>query len=329
MKKFFLLDNNNQLNIKTDKGFEVLDGKISLDNKARLIYWINKPENWFKQYGLSKRIAFVGKWRLNSNHDLELEIEESKDYYSTKLQIKGEIVSFEADTFVFGIVSVSKKRQSHFEILKFSGKWSSDSNNRFVFEIVKDQDSGFVFLGKWKVNDNQQIVYSFSKVVLKRKIKLLRSITIEGFRQINKQNKLTFCFLENSNSELSFIAKIESPNLYPKKGEIKYRLGLEYKRKNFGPKVITLFGEWKFSRKLGIIFEMPYQGKRVSAIRFKVKYNLTPNGEVSLDLLNKENEPLGIKLMLTKKMSKQVSLNFSVSKEHKGVRLEAGGKVLF
>jgi len=310
MKYKYSVDDNNQLMIKPpEKGRPVVaSGKFSIGQYNRLIYWLNEPAPWRREYGLAPKIVFKGKWQLNSDYDLELILKEAKDQCKgDRLAIKGEIISTDSDTLVFEIKSIDKQGLSHMQLLKLSGIWQADEYNRLSFAVEKKASPDMLTLeGIWQINQNQQIIYVYEKTNLKRKTKTSHILIFEGFWQINRSHRLTYILERSSGSRFDFRVQIESPNLYPKKGVVKYRLGIGLRGKKApGDRVICLYGTWKFSRKLGLVFQMDYGQGQVQSLEFGTELSLTQRDKVTFALKNETGERLGINITFTHKFLKQ------------------------
>ncbi|TBR17605.1 hypothetical protein EPO66_02465, partial [bacterium] len=233
----YSIDKNNRLVIETNGIKLIPNGSFSVDNKNRLVYWLNE----------SDKIAFIGKWVLNPDHDLELEINSG-----SVLVIKGEIISAGPDKLAFEINSVNDEGLDQLRILELSGSWGSDEANRIFFALTKEykQDT-LKFRSGWSLNQNQQIVYAYQKTNLKTKTKASSEFTIDGFWEVTSANRLRYIISRGTGSKFDFKAQLETPTIYPKDKEIRYRLGVGLKE-NRRPKgkIISLYGAWKLSRAL-------------------------------------------------------------------------------
>lgn len=337
MKNRYSLNYNNQLLISSPEQKKplVVNGYFSVDGHNRLIYWLNEPRVWRRQYSLPPKIVFKGKWQLSPNYDLELILDKTRDQFVRDcLALKGEIISPDRDALVFEIKSLDKRGQSHIQLLKLGGSWQADEYNRLSFMVKKRTSPDSLTLeGAWQINQNQQIIYHYEKTDLKTKTKISRTLTFEGFWQLNSTDKLTYILSRSSQSRFDFRAQIESPNLYPKEGVIKYRLGIGLKEEGRPPvRIISLYGNWKFSRKLGLAFEMDYGKGKIKTIEFGTDISLTEKDKFSFALKNKRGEPLGINITFTHKFLKQLDaetflrLSKSLKKES---TIEAGVRIPF
>ena len=316
-KSRYFVDTSNRLVIKRNRKSLLTDGRFSIDKANRLIYWLNEPLAWRRQYDLPNKINFIGNWKLNPNYDLELNLQETPDQHKgDHLVLKGEIISTDRDTLAFEIIThkqgLSPKgtvpESTHIQLLKLTGSWQADAYNRISFLVKKKTSPDILTLGaSWQLNPNQQIIYTYEKADLKTKTKTSQVITFEGFWQINSANKLTYILSHSSNSRFDFRVQIESPNIYPQEGVIKYRLGIGLRDdKTYQTKITSLYGTWKFNRKLGLLFQMDYGRGNIHNIEFGTNIHLTKKDEVIFALANKHNKPLGFRITFTHRFLKKL-----------------------
>jgi len=181
-------------------------------------------------------------------------------------------------------------------LLKLKGTWRANSQNELVFDVAlrKGPPETYTFKGAWTINRNQQIEYNCGEGP--------DVLTFKGHWDISSVNRLVYILEGSSTSRFEFKAQLESPTLYPKKGQIRYRVGIGSRKSRLsGPgQVIILYGEWKFGRGLGLVFEMDYGQGRVKGISFGAEVNFGRN-EVILALKDKIGRPLGVTLTITHK----------------------------
>jgi hypothetical protein len=221
---------------------------------------------------------------------------------------------------------VDEQSHSHIQLLKLSGFWQADEFNRLVFLVKKDALPGepLTFNGIWQINQNQQIIYTYEKRDLKTKSKISHTLGFIGFWQITSADRLTYVLSRTLNSGFDFRAHLESPNLYPQQGVIKYRLGIGLrKNKLYKDKIICLYGAWKFSRKFSLIFEMDYSRGKVQQIEFGTDISLSQKDKVLLELKNKAGEPLGMHITFTRrflnKLDAEVFLRLKAKQKERGI----------
>jgi len=310
VKKGYSLNSRNQLLISRGAGKKALaaNGRFSIDNRNRLIYWLNEPQAWRRRYGLADKIIFEGKWRLGANHDLELVLDETREQLKGDcLALKADIVGVNKDGLTFQVKSRDREGQTRFQLLKLNGFWQADEANRINLAVTKKAlPDTLVWEGAWQVNQNQQITYTYERVDLKTKTRAKQALTFEGYWQLNNANKLTYILFGEPQSRFDFRGQIESPNLYPREGKIKYRLGIGSKA---GPgrkgRLICLYGAWKFSRKLGLNFEMDYGQGRRHNLEFAAEIFLANKNSITLMLKDKAGEPLGMSITFTRRLLSQ------------------------
>jgi hypothetical protein len=305
-KRRYSVDSENQLVITPSraKGKIRLRGRFEVNKNNQLIYWLNEPVAWRRQNNLPSKINFKGNWQIDTNYDLELVFNETKDQQKgDSLVLKGEIISVDKDVLIFEVKRLDRKGLTHIQLIKLAGSWQADDCNRLTFTAQKTPaPDTLTFEGGWQINKNQQITYTYKKIQLKKKSKKSCTLVFEGFWQINQADRLTYILSNSTQSRFDFRAQIESPNLYPKEGEIKYRLGagLRQERKT-EDKIITLYGSWKLGKKCGISFVMDYEEGVRRSIEFETDFHLNKQDEVMFSLLSQNRKPLGLNITFTHK----------------------------
>ena len=203
----------------------------------------------------------------------------------------------ESETLVIETIQTEfKTNRQALRILKLKGTWRANDYNELCFEITarKGHPETYTFKGSWKLNNNQQIEYISNDG---RDI-----LTFKGYWDISSAQRLVYIFEGSSASRFEFKVQLESPMFYPKKGEIRYRIGIGMRqsRATLPGQIIILYGEWKFGRNLGLSFQMDYGQGRVRAIEFGAEVTFGRNN-VILALRNKLGESIGITLTMTHK----------------------------
>lgn len=278
-----------------------VQGRFSIDKNNQLIYWLNEPLFWRREYSLPGKIIFKGSWQLNNNYDLELVLDKTeKQFQDDILVIKGNIISTDRDILAFETKTYDQNGLLHIQILKLSVTWLTDETNRLSFIVKKYSPDILTLEGDWQMNENQQIIYTYEKTNLKTKSKISNTLTFQGFWQLSSANKLTYIFKHSSDSKFDFRAQIETPTIYPQKGVIKYRLGVGMREESpTKEKLISLYGAWKFSRKLGLVFQMDYGEGEVKQIEFSADISVNQRNEFIFSLKDRSGEPLGLNITFT------------------------------
>lgn len=287
------VNRDNQLTIKTppkDKP-KLLRGQFRVDKDNNLSYLIKEKDKWHRKLDMPDRLQFQGQWRLNSNYDLVLNLKEKGRFKRRRLILKGNILNYQRDCLVFQIRGRPQPTETKIYLLKLKGHWRSDRFNRIIFEVKKrSKPDILIFKGAWNVNEKQQVIYEYTKLKTKDK----QILIFNGFWEFSSCSRLSYKLQNSSESSFSFRVSLGSPNIYPKRGTIKYTVGVGLKKRR-RIRIVSLYGTWKFSRKLGLVFEMDYGG-RLKAIQFGATVNLTKRDRLILMLKGKDGNLLGINL---------------------------------
>ena len=217
-----------------------------------------------------------------------------------KNNLRKRFIAAESDSLVIETIQTeSKTNRQSLRILKLKGTWRANEYNELCFEVTcrKGPPETYTFKGSWKLNNNQQIEY-ISENGRDR-------LTFKGYWDISLVNRLVYILEGSSTSRFEFRVQLESPILYPKKGEIRCRIGvgIRQSRLTVPGQILILYGEWKFGRNLGLTFQMDYGQGRVSKIEFGAEVTFSRN-KVIFALKNEFGEPLGVTLTMTHKFLK-------------------------
>ncbi|MBN3040237.1 MAG: hypothetical protein JW867_03845 [Candidatus Omnitrophica bacterium] len=307
----FSTSDDNALIIRNSKNRSAVKGlgrfKPGKDNNLDFVF--SEASNWQAVYDFPKKITFKGKWRLNSNHDLVFDVQEKKTK-TYSLVLKGTILDVRKNFLIFQIKSKTKTGEEIFYPLMLKGSWKADKYNRIIFNIEKDASlDRLVFKGSWDVNKEQKIEYSYSKTKLKTKTKTLYRLTFNGYWDFSEANRLKFIISRDQSSYFDFKAFIGSKNIYPKKGELKFRLGIGTgkSKKN---KVVTFYGDWRLQDKKGLSFEVDLGSRGISSISFYFDIRAKTKDSIVLQLKDLENKPLAAVITYKRKMLRKKDLEY-------------------
>jgi hypothetical protein len=300
---------SNRLRIKGRKTAVLVDGDFRVNSSNDLEYWLNEPPAWRKLYGLPGKITFNGKWQLTPQNDLELTLRSGD-----RLVLRGRIVDARSEELVFQISSEDKRGTQHVRLLKLSGSWGTDDSNKIRFAVSRRTEPDILTLsGNWTVNDNQQIVFDLIRKASVTGEKIVTAVIFSGYWQISEADRLTYIFSRGSLSRFDFKAQFETPNLYPKAGVIKYRVGTGLSQvKRGSPVAVCLYGHWRFSRKAGLNFDMEYEKGRLRAIHFGASLDVSRKDRIEFILSNERGEGLGGSLICARRFMKSLDADFFV-----------------
>lgn len=320
----YRIDGSNQLQVKIPgvKKYQPLRGEFATDDKNRLVYLVREPSSWRRKYNIPNRIVLQGRWRLDSEHNLVLELEKVEKK-KRSLKLKGTILAVGDEWLMFRIKSKPEEKVKRISYLKLRGSWRSDRFNRIIFEVEKKEvPQRLVFRNAWTLNENNQIVYTYKK----RRENLLHSLLFRGSWQISEKNTLSY-ILKKERSQFDFRAYLQTPTLYPAKGKIKYRIGIGLKKRR-KQRVIIFSGEWKFSRKLGVFFELERGGGKREKLYFSSRLNLTARDRLIFALSSRRGRPLGMKVAFRRSELRGEDWEYflRLRKRFKDTRVELGAR---
>jgi hypothetical protein len=244
-----------------------------------------------------------------------------------KNTLRKRFIAAESDALVIETIQTdSLSGQQRLRILKLKGIWRANDYNELCFDATlrKGQPETYTFKGSWKLNNNQQIVYSCGEGP--------DLLTFKGYWDISSASRLVYILEGSSTSRFEFKAQLESPVLYPKTGQIRYRIGMGVRKNRLtsGVPIIILYGEWKLGRNLGLVFQMNYGQGRVSSIELGAEITFSRN-KVIFTLKDKLDQPLGITLTMTHKfletLDAQAFIRLKSLKDQQ--RIEAGVSIPF
>lgn len=295
----------------------VLDGTFRIGRNNLLVYQLRSSSH----PALPRRLKLSGNWSLNPQHQLALTLDkEQAQEVPNRLTLKGELIDAREDALVFSFSSKDADGKTHLYLLELEGKWQADRYNRLSFLAKKEKGlyDTLVLSGSWEVNEQNQIIYTYTKTGLKTKKKVKQEIAFKGFWEINQKQRILYALNKELGSGFEFKVNLAKP---AKRG-LEYELGLGLAPKK---KKITLFGSWKVSEKLGLLFQMPYQDGKIRGIIFEADCKLADGYNLNLRLKNTRHEDLGIKLKLSKSLFKDEGEAFlEALKDGKEVSLLAG-----
>lgn len=239
-----------------------------------------------------------GDWAFDPLHRLTYQTEEDEEEF----KFESSLIAAEPEALVFSISEKQTQGKITASIAKLKGRWLVNDQNQIQFEVEKESGRNDVltFSGNWKLNERHEIVYSFSSAGGKRKNNKIQKLIFKGWWEITEKNRLTYLIEGDSHSSFRFRGTFQTASILAKRGEVRYQLGIEGKKQKKA-KTIILFGKWKLSDKLDLVFEIEYGKNEKREIRFGADYMIRKDLAVSAELINRDGEPLGVQLILTKR----------------------------
>jgi len=169
------------------------------------------------------------RWRLNSNHDLELVVTDTADLEGKEvLTLKADIIGVSSDELTCIVTSKKQRDVEVASILKLKGKWQADENNRLSFSVSKEDGTQdvLVFDGIWEIDDDNRIMYRYKKTDLVRRTKEERVLVFNGAWRLTDKDKLAYALDTSGESGFLFKVQLENSGISGKFGVLKYRLGV-------------------------------------------------------------------------------------------------------
>ncbi len=329
-KTKYATDNIGRLLINKGGRLYPAEGEFKIE-KNDLIFEPSRKSPLAEILSLPQSIKFKGNWHLNRSHNLELHLKEagSKDIGGI-LELKGKILSCEADSLVFEMHCRKSTDEDRISLLSLSGRWQADNSNNLIFLVSRDTEEDILKLSAgWQVNNNHKLVYTYEKEDLVRKTRRTEYLEFDGYWQINGEKRISYNLDLKNNSFFEFRASIETLSLPGNKGKIKFRLGAGAK-KQARETIFSLFGTWKVNAKGSISFEIDYGSKHSYSMDFTASVYLNRYNQFIFELKNKEYEDLGIAVKFKHKFLKNNARLFArLAKLDKEKRIEAGIKIIW
>ena len=246
---------------------------------------------------VDRREVVDGTWRLTRNYELIYRRRGPQE----KILLRGHLVSAQAKRLQFQVSEDQLDGQLQGRRFSLRGRWQADAKNRlaFVVEGQRGRSRWLVLQGAWQVGKRNEIVYRIRKTRLKTRTQPNQLLRFQGVWKIGERRHLTYVLDARSNSQFRFRGTFQSPSVLAKRGEIRYQLGVEAR---LGPrsKILTLFGKWKFSRRLGLTFEMPASSGAVQQIHFGATFSLGPRGSLAAKLKSRKGQLLGLEVIFSR-----------------------------
>ncbi len=278
------------------------------------------------------KIRFTGKWALTPGHDLKFTLYKSRTQKSgDSLILKGNILSAKANELLFSMVTRGTDNRRFIKIVKLSGQWQADSSNRlkFLVQRYRQKPDALLFKGAWQVGKHYEIIYSYKKRQLKRKVAVEKTFALKGIWQISSKRQLRFLVEGDDSSAFDFKAMLQTPIIYAKKGEVRYRVGIGVSAKREVIRKVTFFGKWRINRDLSLDFEVRYRLGEIHLSHFKADYAIDSRNKLSFSLKNKEGKKLGVEVTFTRKFFKDAEAFIRLRHSIQERAAEAGVRMPF
>jgi len=149
--------------------------------------------------------------------------------------------------------------------------------------------------GAWEINEQNELIYTYEKSASGKKEKITKTITFKGYWDIAGKHRIIYVLNKEIGSEFDFKVSVGKPAA---RG-LEYELGVGAAPSK---KTITLFGEWKVNKNLGLLFEMPYAEGKIQSIVLGGWGKFNKDYRLDLRLQTKAGEDLGIDVKLSRRI---------------------------
>lgn len=240
---------------------KVVSGKFRTDKKNQLEYVIRRP---LDNKDIPKVIRLTGKWSLTENHDLKLTLSEDKKQLKT-ITIKGQLMETGKNSISFSVFQKTAVNKERVYVLKLEGFWQVDKYNRITFKVKKEKGKidKLSFICIWSISKKNSILYTFSRADHLTGLKTKHTIEFKGVWKITEKNRITYVICSRAGSEFS----IKTTAQKFEKNSIKASIGVGFGKNKKG-RQITLFGEWKINKNIGLFFVLKNENNKQKYIKF-------------------------------------------------------------
>lgn len=233
-----------------------------------------------------------GRWQLDKRH--RLLYVRNQDQGDEAVEIEAVLIGAEADALVAAVSEKQRHGRTVTRTARLEGAWRMNERHHLEFEVTRASGSNDVltFRGSWKIGPSQEIVYVWRRTDLRTRSRSIETLTFRGGWDLSRDHRLTYTLQGSTEPAFRFSGAFQTRSLSAKRGELRYQLGatLEGKRRK---RVLTLFGRWKLSTDLDLLFEMDCSDGRVHEMRFGAEIEITKSLTAAVKMTARDGEPLG------------------------------------
>lgn len=287
---------------------KVLDGRFVIDKNNSLSYLIRTPVPG--ELGIPHQIKLQGRWAITETHNLRLTLNKwGRQTLGDKLTLQGRIIDVDKNSLLFAVTTRTKRNTQSTYVLKIQGRWQADKHNRLAFWIKREKGRYDIltFNGSWNINEHHNVIYQYQKARLVRKQKELHTLAFEGYWDIKDKGRIYYVLDRRSDAGFSFKTGL---GIF-KENYIKYKVLIDISGEAEPvTRTVTLYGQWKIEKGVGLIFEVVYENRKIQAITFGAEVRLTSKSKVSFKLRNEQDKNIGAELELSRRILKGDGLSF-------------------
>ncbi len=243
-------------------------------------------------------IDFRGEWSLDDKNNLVFSLKDDGED-SGRIVLRGRIISARAGVLAFEAAGVNESGMLEWQVFELSGQWYADGAGKLAFRLRRSGGSRgrLIFQSSWEINDNQEIVYKYTRERLKRTgDRETVCVAFSGHWRVSSASRIVYSLSGSDREGFAFKAHLQTPNLYPADGRIKYRIGAGVSR----GKEIVLYGQWKFGRRFSLAFEMEYGPGKAERMRFDAGFKSVRGDSLIFKLRTEEGRFSGLSMICSR-----------------------------
>src|SRR3989338_2429331 len=273
---------------------QVLDGELIVDRDNRLRYRLRHTSG--KAASDGRDILLDGTWKLSPAHRLGVVLHPQAEGARQAVFLNATIVDVKDDALIVSLWRRSDGGVRTSQTLSLSGRWQADARNRLTFLVAKSDgaEDRLVFDGAWSVDRRHQLLYRYEQPQVGRQPSAIHTLRFSGMWDLRPEARLVYRLDGESRSAVEFQTSLQSASLNAREGKIAYQVGIRLSGGRLVRQRVTLFGAWKLNRDLSVSFEMPYTDGRLRALTCKGTYIWSTRHAVSVQLMSRRGEPLGM-----------------------------------
>lgn len=282
-----------------------LEGRVATDEANRLLYRVEAAST--DGYAGPKTIALDGSWSLTTNHELALTLHGSERQARQTLFLKGALVEARSNALVFVLQRRERETLRSTQRITLFGRWQADADNQlnFLAEHADGAEDRLTLQQGWEIGPHHELRYRYRQAGGRRDEHLL---SFDGAWDITAANRLVYRLSGALDSAFEFAASLQSPSLLARDKQMVYQVGIGLSGGRTRRQRVALFGAWKLNRDLSVVFEIPYAGGRVEAIRFQGAYAPTARDRIAVALSSRQGEPVGVTVVFTREVMRDARL---------------------
>ena len=247
------------------------------------------------QLVINKDVTLDGTWSLTPDHDLCLNLDASKDNgFGDKVVLSGKLKDATPNSLTFEVSHHEDTDKIETNIVELQGIWKADDHNKLIFKASKESGCNDVLTlnNTWIIDDKNRIIYNYEKASLIFKKKETHQLVFKGTWDITKENRLYYELGDSTDLPTSSTATDSLPGR-PSTSGFEFSVGASVLEKNqvkakimigATEKEISLTGQWKVSKDLGLTFEVDYGDNEFKPITFGGELQLNDKDKLTLKL---------------------------------------------